>query len=389
MPFPNFFGGGQYNMQVGNPAFSNGSDFSGTLNDILAPYQQMAQRFSSPYATMSPNSWLAQNHPTLAGHLDNAFLSMGMTPGAQGPEGAGGGISRAMQGLMGAQQFRRQQMIQSAMLPYQMGMQQVQMQDTLSQIKEREAMAPYYRARSDWYEGRLEEANRPKTVPGGYKVDDKGQTWQEIFDPTDKNRPTRLFNPNTGSYADKMPPEQFPTFKNQEKQMRQGGMTEIERMVDSEDQANVAAGKPPMDAQARNQRIVQISNQMYAGKVGAGQAVTEPVKDMDTFIKNERASAYASLPKPMNANDYQTAHIMDKAYWNAVNKGQNPYMDYLKGEQANKQQLDVDLAKYEKSSAPKKGISFQAYMQDRATYDGTPSALVTPSSNSGSNWTPK
>src|SRR6266403_3394097 len=101
-------------------------DFSGQLNDMLAPYQQMAQKMQSPYATMSPNSWLARNHPQAAGMLDNAFLTMGSIPSPQGPEGVGGGISRMMQGLMGARQYRGQRRRQNRMRPSQMRMPQLQ-----------------------------------------------------------------------------------------------------------------------------------------------------------------------------------------------------------------------------------------------------------------------
>src|ERR1700676_186734 len=131
--------------------FRQGQDFSGSLNDMLAPgsqyqqmlapYQQMAQKFTSPYATMNQNSWLAQNHPHLAGMLDNAFLTAGSTPSPQGPEGVGGGISRMMQGLMGGQQFQRQRMMQQAMMPYQMLSQSLQPMDIMSQIQERHGSA--------------------------------------------------------------------------------------------------------------------------------------------------------------------------------------------------------------------------------------------------------
>src|ERR1700676_246409 len=120
-----------------------GQDFSGQLNEMLAPYQQVAQKFSSPYATMNQNSWLAKNHPQVAGILDNAFLTAGMTPQAQGPEGAGGGIARTMQGLIGGQQFQRQRLMQQAMLPYQMMQPMLQAADTMSQIGERQAMVPF------------------------------------------------------------------------------------------------------------------------------------------------------------------------------------------------------------------------------------------------------
>ena len=121
-------------------------DFTPQLGQILAPYQQLAQKISSPYATMPSNSWLGQNHPQAAGILDNAMLTMGMTPQAEHPEGAGGGIARTMQGLIGAQQYNRQRMVQQAMLPYQMAMGQLQAQDLASQIPMRYSEAARNRA---------------------------------------------------------------------------------------------------------------------------------------------------------------------------------------------------------------------------------------------------
>src|ERR1700676_2382159 len=181
--------------------FRQGQDFSGSLNDMLAPgsqykqmlapYQQMAQKLTSPYATMNQNSWLAKNHPQVAGVLDNAFLTAGMTPQAQGPEGVGGGISRMMQGLMGGQQFQRQRMIQQAMLPYQMMQPMLQSADTMSQIGERRAMLPFrmaqerrYDAQSDMYYNRMMQGDRQKALAGPDMVDDKGNAWSRVFDPT-------------------------------------------------------------------------------------------------------------------------------------------------------------------------------------------------------------
>ena len=87
----------------------------------------------------------------------------------------------------------------------------------------------------------------------------------------------------------------------------------------------------------------------------------------------------------MNANEYQTAHMLDQDYWKDP---QGSYTKYQKSQQGTKQKLDIDLASYQKSSAPKKNISFQDYMQNRSLYDGNPSAIASPEpATSGS--TPK
>jgi hypothetical protein len=362
-----------------------GGDFSGQLTSMLAPYQQIAQRAFSPYATMSPNSWLARQHPQLAGFLDNAFLAAGMTPAPTGPEGIGGGISRLMQGQIGAQQFRRQQMLQGAMLPYQMAMTQLQAQDVMSQIREREAMAPYYRSRAEWYEGRLEQAEQPRFVPGGIKTDDAGQNWHEIFDPTTGR--VRNFNPDTQKYADELPADKQPTFAKSQRQTRMatpgGLMGEIIDMRMSSDPAVRARG-------------AQMAT-MYAGmtgaaagaRTGAEQMAPHPYTDLKTFTEAERRAAYTGLPKTMNAQEYQSANLLDPNYWKDPAAA---YDRYLKGQQTSKQQLDVDLSKYEKSAAPRKGVSFQEYLQNRSVWDETPTApapVPSTSKISPTEWMPR
>src|SRR5260221_3280298 len=126
------------------------TDFSKQLDTMLAPYREQATQFNSPYATMGQNSWLAQNHPHLGGIADNAFLTAAMTPGPQGPEGVGGGISRTFQGLLGAQQFRRDRALQAAMLPYQMLQPRLQAEHTMAQIGQQEASTKYYGAHAKY-----------------------------------------------------------------------------------------------------------------------------------------------------------------------------------------------------------------------------------------------
>lgn len=370
----------------------NNPDF----NQMLAPYQQMAQQVSSPYATMQPNSWLAQKHPQLAGVLDNVFLTGAMTPGPQGPEGVGGGISRMMQGLMGANQFRRNQTIENSMLPYKMAMGQLQAQDVMSQIKEREANVPFkqaeqrrYDAQADLYNKKVVEADNSRYVPGGLKTDDKGNEWQEIFSPVDGR--TRMFSPTTQKYADTLGAGEQPTFANERKNQRMstpgGLMGEIMDMRMSGDPAMKARGLQMSDM------YTQMTSGLAAKRAGAEQEATQPAKDLNTFVQDERRAAYSGLIHPMNEADYFNAHMTDPGFLgqNMKNPGA-PYQGYLKQKQAERTQLDVDLSKYTKSTAPSRGVSFNEYLQNRAQYDGTPSAIApsTPApSNSASTWTPK
>src|ERR1700720_3692983 len=159
-------------------------DYSTQLDQMLAPYRAQAAKLTSPYATMRPDSWLAQNHPQVAGVLDNAFLTGAMTPGPKGPEGVGDGISRTFQGLLGANQYRRQQAMMQAMLPYQMLEPRLKAEDTLAQIQQRGQQAQYERQRGAWYEARIGSMDNPKAIQG-VKTDDKGGEWQEIFNPAE------------------------------------------------------------------------------------------------------------------------------------------------------------------------------------------------------------
>lgn len=377
------------------PSGAYNGDFSGQLNDMLAPYQQMAQKFSSPYATMNQNSWLAKNHPQVAGILDNAFLTAGSTPQAQGPEGVGGGIARTMQGLMGGQQFQRQRMMQQAMLPYQMMQPMLQSADTMSQIQERREMVPFRKAqeqymmsRDDNYQSMIAGRDRQKALAGPDMTDDKGQAWSRVFDPVAGK--VSLKHAVTGQDANDLPADQRPTFKNQEKDLRRnspGGLLgEAYDMMDSADPAIAARGKVLRD------RYVSDQGAMAGVRTGATQAITEPAKDLNTFVHNERQAAYGAIPKPMNQSEFYNANITNADYWKDPQKA---FEQYQKGYQGTRQQMDVDLSKYEKSSAPRMGVSFQEYMNDRNKWDGSAPnpAPATPSQSapagSGSTWTPK
>lgn len=384
MPFPTPNMGAPQTPQQG----SWGGDFSGQLNDMLAPYKQMSQQFQSPYATMRPQGWLQDNHPQLAHTLDNAFLTMGMTPESQGPEGAGGGISRAMQGLIGGQQFNRQRMMQQAMMPYQMMQPALQSMDTLSQMNERNAMVPfriaqekYMQSRDENYQSLIAGREQSKAL-AGEMVDDKGQTWNRIFDP--KAGRVSLVHGVTGQDANDLPEGQRPTFANSEKTARRsapGGLLgEIMDMQANPDPAVKAEGS------RRYSEYVQAQGAIAGARTGASQDITQPVKDLKTFVGQERNAAYGQMEKVPSATDFQTKSMLDANYWKDPQKA---YENEVKRIQGTKQQLDVDLSKYEKSAAPRQGVSFSEYKQNPSIYDGSAPAPPQSTSGTGSNWTPK
>ena len=138
---------------------------------------------------------------------------------------------------------------------------------------------------------------------------------------------------------------------------------------------------------AQTPRIPGESDQAYAQRVGSAYAKLEggiagssaysrtqgeqnaphPYADTKTYVAGERAAAIQSLPKAQSAKDFQDSNLTDPSYWKDP---QGAYQRYLKQVTGQKQQLDVDLSKYETSSAPAKGVSFQEYMQNRELYDG-------------------
>jgi len=361
-------------------------DFSGQLNDMLAPYQQMAQKMQSPYATMSQNSWLARNHPQVAGILDNAFLTMGSTPGPQGPEGVGGGISRAMQGLMGAQQYRRQQMMQNMMIPYQMMMPQLQAKDLMGQISEREAMVPYriaqekyMQSRDENYQSLMAGRDRQKALAGPDMTDDKGNAWSRIFDPVSGR--VSLRHAVTGQDASELPADQRPTFENEKKDSRRGTpggmMGEIIEAQMSKDPTIHAKGVE------MGKIYSSLYGQQAGARTGAEVGITEPIKTADQFYAQERQTAYSNLPKPMTPQEYHTMHEFDTGYYKKSGPQKDAEYDtYFKGEQGKKQQVDVDLTKWKKSSAFTRGVSFSEYQQDPSKWDReTPSQLPPEAAN--------
>jgi hypothetical protein len=363
MPYSTSNSGGNWN-----------TDYSGQLNEMLAPYQKMAAQLQSPYATMRQDSWLATQHPKIAGVLDAAGLNVAMTPGPQGPEGVGGGISRTFQGLVGAQQYRRQQMIQSAMLPYQMLEPRLRAEDTIAQMQQRGAQAAYEQKRGAWYDARISQMDNPH-AQGRSLTDDKGGEWQEIFDPVGGK--TRLFNPISQQHADELPPDQQPSFKNSQHQQRistPGGLAgEIISDQMSPDPAIAARGKTEAGLFAN----------LYGAQAGARKGGEENAPhtydENKMLLDNEQRHVNSTLPRIQEFKEWEA----DMNNFAKQLSDPQAYQKYYEDMQSRRQGVLDKFGKYQQSGAWKQGKTYDDWMKN-------PTATTSePPSDSGSNWKPK
>jgi|ERR1035437_312628 hypothetical protein len=335
-----------------------GSNFAPQLNEMLAPAQQSAQSSQSPYATMKAHGWLQDNHPKLAGVLDNAFLTMGMTPQATGPEGAGGGITRAMQGLMGAQQFNRQRMMQQYMLPFQMMQPQVDLQDKLSQIHQREAQVPYEHAMtekalatSDKYYASIDQANERN------RISEQKLTPSELLDraawgginkgagPKDRSNPTpdemNAYIGNLGDMQSRM-------------RKAQGGGTEEERIQDMK-------GNPDPAIHAEGVRRwndhLAFVGATSGARAGAGAAAVQPYANTKDFIDKVEGDKYKGIGALPREEEYYTAQDKEgnREFDPELKKSlQAGYQTLTKEYNAKKTAIDQHIAAWRRSDAPSK-----------------------------------
>jgi hypothetical protein len=99
---------------------------------------QMQQQLGQHGAHFDPNSvrqspffpnGFMQQHPHLGGMLNNAMSNVAATPEAPMVSGAGSGMTRAMQGMMGGPELQRQYQVRQMLAPMQMAGAQMPMQE--------------------------------------------------------------------------------------------------------------------------------------------------------------------------------------------------------------------------------------------------------------------
>ena len=373
-----------FDQNTNQPSNFGSGDFSGQLNDMLAPYQQMAQKMQSPYATMSPNSWLARNHPQAAGMLDNAFLTMGSIPSPQGPEGVGGGISRMMQGLMGAQQYRRQQMMQNMMMPYQMMMPQLQAQDMMGQIEERKFRAPLEMAQAERANAQSSmyldlERHRQETERQG----------QERIEGT--INPAMLMHRRALIQAG-LPPDADINKATPEQTERYG------QALDTIQKKNQPAGSfeehignllgfpqgSPERAEGERLKTFHLQN-IGAGagaRTQAEQNITQPPKDIKDFISQEDKTVYRDIPALDSFDKFKEASgiagKMSDIDPIAKNQLQSDYNKRKAEFNAAMTKRDTERAQWKRSSAPSQGIGFFEWLANPKPYDNAAPSQLPP-----------
>jgi hypothetical protein len=340
-----------------------GGNFSGQLNDMLAPYQSLAKQVYNPYATMSQNSWLVRNHPQAAGMLDNAFLTMGMTPEAQGPEGVGGGISRAMQGLMGGQQFRRQQVLQSAMLPYEMAGRQLQMQDVASQINERNAMIPYRMAQEDYMmkRGNAYEARADEQARHNMRMEDEAANTAKTESALEDRYAKRVSGITDLSQADPQQLESYMGAIGKFRALKQpSGLGSYEEQIEN---MRRHPGNAPEDMAIRQEGEQRWKDHLDVIGLAAGSRLRgeEPTQTTKSFTDSQQKIYEGMLPKAKPQGDWEVTKDNPYAMYHSIPGMENTlgYAAVQKQEQA----AYADYKKKQEASNPQLGTLWGAYMQ--------------------------
>jgi hypothetical protein len=343
------------------------SNFGSQLNDMLAPYQAQAQQLNNPYATMSQNSWLAQNHPGVAHVLDSSFLTAGLTPGPQGPEGVGGGIARTFQGLIGAQQFQRQRAIQAATLPYQLAMPRLQAEDTLSQIQQRGSQAAFERSQVE-RNAAMQQHWINSDDARQQDADTRAQHQEDLEEKYNKDPVARL--QATGGILGQLAVMQTPR-------------------------------QPKEDDAAYATRVAQAYTNLYSksqgvaagARTGGEKDVTQPINDQQSFLKNQFTLFQSGLPAKPEPHDKWSANLDN---YLASSKNPNAYSEYAAKINTEREKGMLNWGTYQSSGVHKQGVSYPEYIAHPEKYEGaiqqrqqgSAPSTTAPAKNSGSSWTP-
>lgn len=348
--------------------------YSDQLNDIIAPYQGIAQRMYQPYPMLGGGGGqFAQDHPLLAGALNRGLLSAAMTPGPQGPEGVGGGISRALQGVLGASQFQRQQMLQSLMLPYQMVQPRLLAEKEIAETEMWRQHGEYYnkmgdvrQQMADISQGRLDLAQ---------DTEDKriyGRTFKEPaermaflrYPPQDPQNPT---------------PDEITKISDEYTRLKQsasggGSDLHLNRVLQA------ANPKQPYESDTEYAgRLATVLERAQAniagGKASAIQDITAPKVDERKMIdwEGNKDRLYSDIPQVPKSNLADTLRPVDPN--NQIVKDQDAK---LRAREAAITQRDTEFRAYTRSYAPRQGAGFQDWKKNPSAYGTLPSGDTRP-----------
>lgn len=251
----------------------------GALSDAI-------RRQQSPYVAFGAHGWLQDNHPQVAGRLDNALAAVANTTSGRTTAENIAGVAR---GVIGGRQMEQQHAMEQATLPLTLAHQQMAYQAGLmnlyksgAEINKDNAMADYYGTHGDYLTGRLGQLGN---ATGNIVVDDNGEPWAQ-----GKNNQGLQYAGNNPQVDSKYQP----TFNkhNQGKAGAGGGLW-----------SNIAAaadqpGATP--AENANNRL-NLYNKSQASGAGAKKFATdqagEPQQTANDFLKSEKDRVAAQLGK--------------------------------------------------------------------------------------------
>jgi len=347
--------------QTQQPGWNQAST-SQQLQQLIAPYQQAVQRIQNPYQTMSQNSWLAQNHPGIAGVVDNAFNTVADM--GQGGMSIGSNIQAVMQGLKGNQMDRRNQMMQSAMLPYQMAEPQIKMQDELAQIGQRQEAQQYQQRReiqldnqNQLWQSEMLKNQRDSSKPiGSGMVDDQGHAWQSVFDPVSGKVTQQPLEPVPSGYQ--------PSFAQHLGSQKAAQLNE--NYTPSGILRRMAEGDPSAKKDWANFQGMQ--GGLAGQKSGSEQASKQPQLDIDSEVQMAQKEF---APIPTNSQKEWEDNNMQTPGFDFANSGklyQQYQADTNAKNQANKEAHDAMISDYRQTAEgmKAKGITVPSWAQYHA-----------------------
>jgi hypothetical protein len=286
---------GMGSTQARNAQSFQQPDYEARLQQMMSPYQDMANKvYGSPYAMIGKeNGFLAQHLGSAAGPVDNALLAGAMTPEARGPEGVGGGISRALQGVLGANQYQRNRAMQAAMLPYQLMEPKLKALDTMAQIDQRGAAM----VRADAYSQHiLDQENRWQAMTANQAAKDRtllgsdGRRYEQTANGMVDLVTRKPLDPNSNiTFPDKT---------------RAGGAgTFTERNIDKKNEELAKLDKPPLTADQELDRAAALT--------GIKKSVTD-VADAprvldEQFVKTQNEIFTKSIPATMTQEQFEAS----------------------------------------------------------------------------------
>lgn len=342
-------------------------NYQAQLQAMMAPYQQIAQRYSQPFNAFQPGSLLGRLIPQGAqGALSNGILTGSMVPQGQT---IGQNISGVLGAVVGAQQFDRQRQMQGAMLPYEMLEPQLKLQDTLAQMQERQSEIPYRQAmeqramaQSDWYSKRVQEPNAAEL---------QMRVAMGVVAPKDPNNPT---------------PSEWGQIQTELDKQRQRATPPHEQLGGSAYAMAWSAAHPPTtggvyspkEAQQYMGDMQKYQTQLAGGRTTAEQSAKQSQVDVDNEVK--LAETENMIPKPLTSSQFAEQNKFNPKYLQDPNGLFQSYINQAVP-QYNQQKASYDskVSQYRDAARKDPNLRWHDYLQQSASPSSTGASPSAPS----------